>query len=129
MTQMAPAAMRAGTLSAAGEELQRLPPRLARPCTWVEPMRLAASTTPGQALRRASCSPRTAPDVAAPMRKPPCSALISVMPGSFLMSMMSCGLCAPAAHLDQEVRAARQQAARRLAFRAFTASATLAGAR
>ena len=48
-TQVARAAISAGTLSAAGDALQRLPASDARPCTWVEPIRLAASTTPGQA--------------------------------------------------------------------------------
>src|SRR5277367_2917688 len=53
-TQVARAAISAGTLSAAGEALQRLPASDARPCTWVEPIRLTASTTPGQARCRAS---------------------------------------------------------------------------
>src|ERR1700719_923054 len=60
-TQVARAAISAGTLSAAGDALQRLPASDARPCTWVEPIRLALSTTPGQARRRASHSPITAP--------------------------------------------------------------------
>jgi hypothetical protein len=46
-TQVARAAISAGTLSAAGDALHRLPASDARPCTWVEPIRLAAST-PGQ---------------------------------------------------------------------------------
>src|SRR6185295_10787276 len=62
-----PAATSAGTQSAAGEALHRLPPAEARPWTWVEPIRLIASTTPGQALRRVSCSPITAAGVAAPI--------------------------------------------------------------
>ena len=53
-TQVARAAISAGTLSAAGDALQRLPASDARPCTWVEPIRLVASTTPGQACRSAS---------------------------------------------------------------------------
>src|SRR5262249_57447796 len=65
------AATSAGTLSAAGEALQRLPPSEARPCTWVEPIRLAASTTPGQAATRSAFSPSSAPGVAAPTTKPP----------------------------------------------------------
>ena len=48
-TQVARAAISAGTLSAAGEALHRLPASEARPWIWVEPIRLAASTTPGQA--------------------------------------------------------------------------------
>ena len=47
---MAPAATMAGTLSPAGEPLQRLPPADARPCTCLEPIRLMASSTPGQTL-------------------------------------------------------------------------------
>src|ERR1700726_231643 len=62
-TQVARAAISAGTLSAAGDALQRLPASDARPCTCVEPIRLAASTTPGQARLRASHSPITAPGV------------------------------------------------------------------
>ena len=46
----APAATIAGTLSPAGEPLQRLPPAEARPCTCLEPIRLIASSTPGQTL-------------------------------------------------------------------------------
>ena len=48
-TQVARAAISAGTLSAAGDALQRLPASVARPSICVEPIRLAASTTPGQA--------------------------------------------------------------------------------
>ena len=40
-TQVARAAISAGTLSAAGEALQRLPASDARPCTWVEPISVA----------------------------------------------------------------------------------------
>src|SRR5262249_31382471 len=54
ITQVARAAISAGTLSAAGDALQRLPASDALPCTWVDPIRLAASTTPGQARCRAS---------------------------------------------------------------------------
>ena len=70
-TQVARAAISAGTLSAAGEALHRLPASDARPWIWVEPIRFAASTIPGQACRRRACSPITAPEVAAPMMKPP----------------------------------------------------------
>ena len=48
MTAFAPAAI-AGTLSAAGDALHRLPTSVARPCIWSEPIKLAASTNPGQA--------------------------------------------------------------------------------
>src|ERR1700726_3022611 len=62
-TQVARAAISAGTLSAAGDALQRLPASDARPWICVEPIRLAASTTPGQARCRASHLPITAPGV------------------------------------------------------------------
>ena len=68
---MAPAATSAGTLSAAGEALQRLPAMVARPWTCVEPMRLAASTTPGQAFFSSACLAESAPETAAPILKPP----------------------------------------------------------
>ena len=87
----APAAMSAGTLSAAGEPLQRLPPSVARPCTWVEPMRFAASTTPGHAFLRRACSLSSAPVTAAPMRQPPFSSVIARVSGIFLMSTISSG--------------------------------------
>ena len=54
---LAPAATSAGTLSAAGEALQRLPTMVQRPCTCFEPISLAASTTPGHAFFRAALSP------------------------------------------------------------------------
>ena len=57
----APAAISAGTLSAAGEPLQRLPPSEARPWIWVEPISSSASTTPGHAAFTASFLPSVAP--------------------------------------------------------------------
>ena len=107
---MAPAAISAGTLSAAGEALHRLPPMVARPWTWVEPISLAASTTPGQAFLSAACSPSSAPVTAAPMRKPPSSAVIwrsSAMP---LMSTSERGLDQVGLHLHQQVGAAGEHA-------------------
>ena len=71
ITQVARAAISGGTLSAAGEALHRLPASDARPWIWVEPIRFAPSTMPGQACRRRACSPITAPEVAAPMTKTP----------------------------------------------------------
>ncbi len=68
---IAPAATRAGTLSAAGEPLHRLPPIEARPRTWIEPISLTPSTTPGQALFSAAWLMISMPGTAAPMRKPP----------------------------------------------------------
>src|SRR5438093_4499406 len=87
----APAAMRAGTLSAAGEPLQRLPPSVARPCTWVEPMRFAASTTPGHTCFNRGCSLSSAPVTAAPIRQPPFSSVIARVSGIRLMSTIRSG--------------------------------------
>src|SRR3954471_22985272 len=70
ITALAPAATSAGTLSAAGEALQRLPVMVARPWTCLEPIRFAASTTPGQAFFRAAFSPSSAPVTAAPIFQP-----------------------------------------------------------
>ncbi len=53
MRAIAPAAISGGTLSAAGEPLQRLPPIEARPRTWIEPISLTPSSTPGHALASA----------------------------------------------------------------------------
>jgi hypothetical protein len=51
-----------------------LPPIVARPWIWVEPISSTASTTPGHACLSCACSPNSAPLTAAPMRKPPSSA-------------------------------------------------------
>src|SRR5258708_31825454 len=68
---VAPAAIMAGTLSAAGELLQRLPPPEARPWAWVGPIRVAPSHTPGHTPPQRGGSAQTAPGAAAPARKPP----------------------------------------------------------
>ena len=47
---MAPAATMAGTLSPAGEALHRLPPGVARPCTWVEPIRFTPAPTTAMSI-------------------------------------------------------------------------------
>ena len=73
---LALAAISAGTLSAAGEPLHRLPPMVARPWICVEPIRLAASTIPGHTDLSLGCSLSSAPVTAAPTRKPPASSLI-----------------------------------------------------
>ena len=54
---LAPAATSAGTLSAAGEALQRLPTMVQRPCICFEPISFAASTTPGHAFFSSAFSP------------------------------------------------------------------------
>src|SRR5581483_3065853 len=87
----APAAIRAGTLSAAGEPLHRLPPIVARPWICVEPIRLAASTTPGQTDLSFGCSLSSAPVTAAPIRNPPASSLTCRVSGIPLMSTSSTG--------------------------------------
>ena len=91
MTTLALAAMRAGTLSAAGEALQRLPTMVQRPCTCFEPMRLAASTTPGQAFTRAAFSARATPGTAAPMVNPLADFLMSYIPLMRLISTTRSG--------------------------------------
>src|SRR5262245_6296639 len=83
--------MSAGTLSAAGEPLHRLPPSVARPWTWVEPMRFAASTTPGHTSLSRGCSFSSAPVTAAPMRHPPPSSRMARVSGIRLMSTISSG--------------------------------------
>ena len=93
---IAPAAIIAGTLSAAGEALHRLPTIVARPWIWVEPIRSTASTTPGHILLTSGCSPSSAPVTAAPMRKPPFSAVISWTSGIRFTSTTSSGSIMPA---------------------------------
>jgi hypothetical protein len=46
----------------------------ARPCTCLEPLKLTASIRPGQTLPKRGCSANTAPETAAPIRKPPSAA-------------------------------------------------------
>src|SRR5258708_4344556 len=78
--RIAPGAIMGGTLPPAGEPLQRLPPAEARPWTWVEPIRLTASSTPGQTLPKRGCSAKTAPGTAAPTRKTPSAGLFNGPP-------------------------------------------------
>ena len=128
---MAPAATIAGTLSPAGEPLQRLPPAEARPCTCLEPIRLTASSTPGQTLPKRGCSASTAPETAAPMRKPP-SAVCSmpVISAIFLMSTIRPG-CTPPARIctRRSVPPARMRAALPAAANAPIASSSVPGAK
>ena len=105
---MQPAATRAGTLSAAGEALHRLPPAEARPWTWVEPIRLQASITPGQALRSFLFSPITAAGVAAPMVKAPLLLGDAHHLGDLLDVDDHAGRPGAGLHLDQEIGAAGQ---------------------
>jgi len=56
MTAVARAAISAGTLSAAGEALHRLPANEARPWICSEPIRSMPSTIPGHAAVSASLS-------------------------------------------------------------------------
>ena len=70
----------AGMESAAGDELARLPPRLARPCTAVPPMTCADSASAGK-WRRTSASPYTRySGVAAPTVRARPSLFVSVLP-------------------------------------------------
>ena len=80
-----------GTLSAPGEALHRLPPIEARPLTWIEPISLTPSITPGHALANSLWSQICMPVVAAPTRKPPFSAVMPRSSGIFLMSTISSG--------------------------------------
>ena len=88
---VAPAAISAGTLSAAGEALHRLPPSVARPRIWIEPISLAPSTMPGHAALKPSCSMISMPVTAAPRRKRPFSSAISRISAMFLMSTSTAG--------------------------------------
>ena len=99
----APAAISAGTLSAAGEPLQRLPPSVARPWTWVEPIRLAASTTPGHTCFRWGCSFSSAPVTAAPIRQPPFSSVTVRVSADPLDVDDQLGVDHVGAQLDEEI--------------------------
>ena len=110
MEALAPAAINAGTLSAAGEPLHRLPPMVARPWTWVEPIRLAASTTPGHIALSLGCSFSSAPVTAAPTRKPPASSLIWRSLGDALDVDQQHRLDHVGPHLHQQIGAAGQHA-------------------
>ena len=83
--------MSAGTLSAAGEPLQRLPPSVARPWIWVEPIRFAASITPGHTFLSRGCSLSSAPVTAAPIRQPPLSSVMLRVSAILLMSTIKSG--------------------------------------
>ena len=88
---VAPDAINAGTLSPAGEALQRLPPNEALPCICSEPINLKASRTPGQLLPKSSSSSKTAPATAAPIVYDPLSLLISFNSFIFLISIIVSG--------------------------------------
>jgi len=129
MTHVAPAATSAGTLSAAGDALHRLPPRLARPWICVEPISVAASTTPGQARANSMCSPITAQGVAAPITNPPDSTRIPVSSAMRFRSTIRSGTNAAGAHLhSRSVPPASAIALPPDASSAATAEATVVGA-
>ena len=94
-TALAAAATKAGTLSAAGEALHRLPTMVQRPWTCFEPISFDASTTPGQAFFRTELSPRTAQGTVAPMLKPSAVSLISLKPSIALISTIRSGSTKP----------------------------------
>ena len=94
---VAPAATSPGTLSAAGEPLQRLPTSVARPCTWVEPTSSIPSTTPGQSATSAAFAPSSAPETATPICQPPSFVrVIAFTPSIFFRSIRSSGVTIPA---------------------------------
>ena len=129
MAIRAPAAKSAGTLSAAGEPLQRLPASVARDWIWVEPMRLRASVTPGQSLLTPSCAPSSAPDTAAPIRQPPSSAMMSRTPGIRLMSTTRSGFTVlDRSWTRRSVPPASTRTSPRAALASATASSKLSGA-
>ena len=108
---MAPAATIAGTLSPAGEPLQRLPPAEARPCTCLEPIRLIASSTPGQTLPNCGWSCSTMPETAAPIAKPAVGGLLDRGHlGDLLDVDDHARLHGAGAHLHQKIGAAGQDA-------------------
>ena len=107
---IAPAAIIAGTLSAAGEALHMLPTIVARPWIWVEPISSTASTTPGHSFSTSGCSPSCAPLTAAPIRKPPSSAAIVAHARDVLDVDHEVGLDQAGAELHQKIGAARQHA-------------------
>ena len=95
MLAIAPAAIMAGTVSAAGEALHRLPPTVARPLTWIDPIRFAPSTTPGHTFPNSLFSTSTMQGTAAPKRYAPLSDTIEVISGMPLMSTTSSGSTRP----------------------------------
>jgi len=105
------AAIIAGTLSAAGEPLQRLPPIEARPLTWMEPISFTPSMMPGQALQKAACRTMSIPDVAAPTAK--AAVFLGDLPEfcDFLDVDQKWWLDQVSFHLHDDVGAARQYAA------------------
>ena len=111
---MAPAATIAGTLSPAGEPLQRLPPADARPCTCLEPIRLTASSTPGQTLPKLSCSrERHAGDRGADAKAAIGGLLDCHHLGDFLDVDDHAGLQHAGSHLHQQDPCRRPEYARR----------------
>jgi hypothetical protein len=105
----APAAISAGTLSAAGEPLHRLPPMVARPCICVEPIRLAASTMPATRLEL-GCSFSSAPVTAAPIAEAAGLLLDLTQLGDALDVDQQTWLDHVGPHLHQAGRSRRQHA-------------------
>ena len=84
----APVAMSAGTVSAAGDPLQRLPPSDARPWICIEPISSAASTTPGNIARSSECWEISQQLTAAPIRTSSRSTSMRASSGINLTSTM-----------------------------------------
>ena len=95
MTATARAQIIAGTLSAAGEALHRLPTSEARPWICCEPIRSTPSTIPGQAREKASCSLSMTPGVAPPITKLSPVSRMPIRSGILLMSTITSGRIRP----------------------------------
>ncbi len=101
----------------------------ARPWTWVDPIRVAASTTPGQAAPSAGCSPSAAPGVAAPMTKLSPSRRTPMTPGTRLRSTIVAGFTRPLRSCTiRSVPPASARAAAPPAASALAAASALSGA-
>jgi hypothetical protein len=129
MTTVARAAMTAGTLSAAGDALHKLPASEQRPWTCVEPIRSEPSTMPGQACSSPAWPDSMTPGVAAPMTKKPSSSRMPIMPGIRLVSTISSGFSRPlrsctSRSVPPDITFARPLAPAKI----LTASSTLVGA-
>ena len=83
-----------------------------RPWTCLEPISLAASTTPGHAFFRAAFSPSTAQGTAAPMLKPSAVSLISLKPVDRLDVDDQVGFDEAALHPHQQVAASGENGGR-----------------
>src|SRR5579875_2093483 len=129
MTQVARAAISAGTLSAAGEALHKLPASEARPWTCCEPIRSAPSTIPGQACSSAALPLSMTPGVAAPITNLSVSSRTPIRPGMRFKSTIVSGRIRPERNCTKRsVPPDSGLAKPALAVSARTASSTVVGA-